>query len=188
VGVVGGNPEAVRAGIVDIISHALKITVELGDFDDVREVIIFGSAARPGDFVPGLSDVDVLVVTEEAPRRRSLRFHHEIGSYEVRVEATLYSIDEIERLADEGSTLTHMLRHSTQVYVRGDSVVARPKPRITDHTLQVLRHSTLAALGLALQAYFYGEYRRSVHHTYHSIRHLIRYEGFGLQGGLYCLM
>jgi predicted nucleotidyltransferase len=176
VGVVRGNPEAVRAGIVDIISRALKITVELGDFGDVREVIIFGSAARPGDFVPGLSDVDVLVVTEGAPRRRSLRFYHEIGSYEVRVEATLYSVDEIERLAEEGSTLIHMLRYSIQVYVRGDSVVARLKPRITDHTLQVLRRSTLAALGLALQAYFYGEYRRSVHHTYHSIRHLIRYE------------
>ncbi len=175
-GLAGSGPEAVRAEIVEIVSHTLRIMAELGDLGDVREVVIFGSAARPGDFVPGLSDVDVLIVTEGAPRRRFLSFYQEIGGYEVRVEASLYSVDEVVKLAEEGSTLIHMLRQSIQVYVKGESVVARLRPRITDHTLQVLRRSTLAALGLALQAYFHGEYRRCIHHTYHSIRHLIRYE------------
>jgi predicted nucleotidyltransferase len=85
VGLAGSGPEAVRAEIVEIVSHTLRIMAELGDLGDVREVVIFGSAARPGDFVPGLSDVDVLIVTEGAPGRRFLSFYHEIGGYGVRV-------------------------------------------------------------------------------------------------------
>ena len=38
--------------------------------EDVCSVIVFGSAARPSDFVLGISDVDVLVLVKKAPKRR----------------------------------------------------------------------------------------------------------------------
>ena len=37
-------------------------------------IIVFGSAARPEDFIIGVSDVDVLVLTREEPLRRHYSF------------------------------------------------------------------------------------------------------------------
>jgi predicted nucleotidyltransferase len=41
-------------------------------FADVRSIVVFGSAARPEDFVEGVSDVDVLVLAAGEPRERTL--------------------------------------------------------------------------------------------------------------------
>ncbi len=139
-------------------------------FKDVKAVIVFGSAARPKDFVPSVSDIDVLVVTSSVPESR--RRHSMIDS---RVELIFYSLDEVLEMAERGDPLIFMLKYSKVIY---DEARLMPtlKPKITDRTLKILRRSIFAALGLAFQEYFYQDYTRAVHYTYHSLRHLVRYE------------
>lgn len=140
--------------------------------EDVRSVIVFGSAARPEDFVPGLSDVDVLVLVEELPKRRHYYFDFE--GHEVNV--AVYMFDELLALYSIGDPLVHMLRHSLVVYDSGLAESLPTEAEVTEHTLRALRRSVFAALGLAVEKYFAGFYRESVSHLYHSIRHLIRYD------------
>lgn len=136
---------------------------------DVKSVIVFGSAARPEDFVPGVSDIDVLVVVGREPKRRSI----ELSESSISISA--YRLDEIIEMCERGDPLIFMLRYSRVIYDDGSNILSTLKPRITDYTLRILRRSVFAALGLALQKYFYRDYRHAVSHTYHAARHLIRY-------------
>ena len=73
-----------------------------GEFSSVREVIVFGFAARTEYFVPGLSDVDVLVVVESASRSRHFSFEVD----ETRVDISVYTIAELLEMAKHGSCLS----------------------------------------------------------------------------------
>ena len=57
---------------------------------------MFGSAARPEDFVEGVSDVDVLVLAAGEPRERHCTL--ELGEG-LRVEAVVLKPEELVRLA-----------------------------------------------------------------------------------------
>ena len=57
-------------GVFEVIKEVL-----LGDESfKTCSIIVFGSAARPEDFIIGVSDVDVLVLTREEPLRRHYSF------------------------------------------------------------------------------------------------------------------
>lgn len=143
-------------------------------FKDVCSVIIFGSAARPEDFVIGVSDVDVLVLTVDEPETRRYGF----TVYDLRVDVTVFSMDEFNRLVEHGHPLVFMLKYSSVIYDAGCfKHVLELKPTVTEYTKQVLRRSIFAALGLALESYYVlKNYRKAVSHLYHSIRHMIRYK------------
>jgi len=55
--------------------------------EDVFSVIVFGSAARRSDFVPGVSDVDVLVLVKKAPKRRV----YNLGFVDTRIHVELFT-------------------------------------------------------------------------------------------------
>lgn len=146
--------------------------------EDVRSVIVFGSAARSEDFVPGLSDVDVLVLVEGLPRRRY--YYFDVEGHEVNV--VVYTFDELLALYSAGDPLAHMLRHSLVVYDSGLAEALPAEAEVTGHTLRALRRSVFAALGLAVEKYFAGFYREAASHVYHSARYLARYDCV-LRGG-----
>ena len=155
--------------VVRELEGVLPVIEKLGG---VRAVVVFGSAVRPEDFVPGVSDVDVLVIASR-PGKRYCRF--EILGSEVNVK--IATAEEVRALFELGDPLAFMLYKSSRV-LRDDGVFESifRAPRVTEHTSKVLRTSIFAALGLALEAYFWSEFRRALSHACHSLRHLARYE------------
>jgi predicted nucleotidyltransferase len=141
-------------------------------FADVRSVVVFGSAARPEDFVEGVSDVDVLVLAAGEPRERHCTL--ELGEG-LRVEAVVLKPEELVKLAEEGDPLAFMVERGVVVADDGTFASLRLEPRVTERTVSVLRRSAVVALGLALENLLRGEPLRAVHHAYHAVRHAVRY-------------
>jgi len=139
--------------------------------EDVCSIVVFGSAARPSDFVPGVSDIDVLVLVKRAPKKRV----YNLDFIDTRIHVELFTPEELDQMIEKGSLLGFMLRYSVVLLDRGCLSMIRSKPRITEFTVRSLRRSTLAALGLAIESFYLGMLKESVSHLYHSIRHLIRY-------------
>jgi predicted nucleotidyltransferase len=139
--------------------------------EDVCSIVVFGSAARPSDFVPGVSDIDVLVLVKRAPERRV----YNLNFMDTRVHVELFTPEELDQMIERGSPLGFMLKHSVVLLDRGCLSMVRSRPRITEYTMKTLRRSILAALGLAIEHYYLEMLRESASHLYHSIRHLIRY-------------
>jgi len=156
-------------GVFEVVKEVL-----LGDESfKVCSIIVFGSAARPEDFIIGVSDVDVLVLTREEPLRR--RYSFVACSCEVNV--VFFTVDEFRRLAECGDPLTFMLRYRVILYDGCSRIVLKLKPKITEHTKYVLRKSIFAALGLSLESYYVLEdFVKALSHLCHSLRHLIRYK------------
>ncbi|MGC8983520.1 MAG: nucleotidyltransferase domain-containing protein, partial [Desulfurococcaceae archaeon] len=82
-----------------------------------RAVIVFGSAARPEDFVPGLSDVDVLIISEGEPKQR--RYCLELLGH--RFEVSVLKLEEVLKAFEEGDPLAHMLSRGIFAYDDGVS-------------------------------------------------------------------
>jgi len=136
-------------------------------------IIIFGSAARPQDFVIGVSDIDVLVLTREECEKRSYRFI----VYNSRVDVIILAIDEFKILVEYGDPLTFMLKYKVILYNNCGDVISSCRPKITERTKHILRRSIFAALSLSLENYYIKRnYIRALSHLYHSIRHLARYK------------
>lgn len=60
-------------GVKDFLRMVYEFLSELPNIivsEDVCSIVVFGSAARPSDFVSGVSDVDVLVLVKKTPKRR----------------------------------------------------------------------------------------------------------------------
>jgi len=136
-----------------------------------RAVIVFGSAARPEDFVPGLSDVDVLIISEGEPKRR--RYCLELLGH--RFEVSVLKLEEVLKAFEEGDPLAHMLSRGIFAYDDGVSRLLPRSARVTARTAAALRRSAVVALGLAVESYFAGDLRKSASHLYHSLRHLVRH-------------
>jgi len=141
-------------------------------FADVRSVVVFGSAARPEDFVEGVSDVDVLVLAAGEPRERHCTL--ELGEG-LRVEVVVLKPEELVKLAEEGDPLAFMVKRGVVIADDGTFASLRLEPRVTERTVSVLRRSAVVALGLALENLLRGDPLRAVHHAYHAVRHAVRY-------------
>jgi predicted nucleotidyltransferase len=139
--------------------------------EDVCSIVVFGSAARPSDFVPGVSDIDVLVLVKRAPERRV----YNLDFMDTRVYVELFTPEELDQMIERGSPLGFMLKYSVVLLDRGCLSMVRSRPRITEYTVKTLRRSVLVALGLAIESYYMEMPRESASHLYHSVRHLIRY-------------
>jgi predicted nucleotidyltransferase len=139
--------------------------------EDVCSIVVFGSATRPLDFVPGVSDVDVLVLVREIHERRV----YDLDFMGTRVHVSLFTPEELNQMFEKGSPLGFMFKYSVVLLDRGCLSMIRSRPRITEYTVKILRRSVLVALGLAIESYYMEMPRESTSHLYHSIRHLIRY-------------
>jgi len=123
-------------------------------FADVRSIVVFGSAARPEDFVEGVSDVDVLVLAAGEPRERHCTL--ELGEG-LRVEVVVLKPEELVKLAEEGDPLAFMVERGVVVADDGTFASLRLEPRVTGRTVSVLRRSAVVALGLALENLLRGD-------------------------------
>lgn len=160
---------------IDVLyDHLRNLSKILNGLREVKSIVVFGSAARPEDFVPNVSDIDVLVVTAVKP---SERFYYELEICGYRVNISTFDFDGLKRVFEVGDPLGFMLKYSVVILDDGTfSSLSSTKLRITEHTRNVLRRSIFAALGLAVEKYFYESYGESISHIYHAVRHLIRYK------------
>jgi predicted nucleotidyltransferase len=161
-------------GVKDFLRMVYEFLSELPNIivsEDVCSVVVFGSAARPSDFVPGVSDIDVLVLVKKTPKRRV----YNLDFMDTRVHVELFTPEDLDRMIESGSLLGFMLKYSVVLLDRGCLPTVRSRPRITEYTIKTLRRSVLVALGLAVENYYIEMFRESASHLYHSIRHLIRY-------------
>jgi len=160
--------------VKNFLSTAYEFLSELPNIivsEDVCSVVVIGSAARPSDFAPGVSNIDVIVLVREAPKRRVYR----LDFMNTKVHVQLFTPEEMDQMIEKGYLLGFMLRYSVVLLDRGCLSMIRSRPRITEYTIKILRRSVLTALGLAIESYYIDMPRESVSHLYHSIRHLIRY-------------
>ena len=172
----GGDVEYLRRVYEDVRKRILDL---IGP-GNVCSIAVFGSAARPQDFVRGVSDVDVLVLTREEPKTRM----HTFVACGSRVDVIVMAVDRFRVLVDRGDPLAFMLKHRVVLYDGGCADALNCRPRVTEHTKRVLRRSVFAALGLSLESYYMeGDGVRALSHLYHSVRHLIRYKA-SLRGSL----
>lgn len=136
-------------------------------------IIVFGSAARPEDFVKGVSDVDVLVLTKDEPSRRHYSFMVENSE----VNVVFYTVDEFRELVECGNPLAFILKYRVVLHDDCSKFLLKLKPKVTEHTKYVLRKSIFTALGLSLESYYVlDDYKKALSHLIHSLRHLIRYK------------
>jgi len=162
-----------KSYIEECLKEVNKRIASIVKNEELRAVLVFGSATRPEDFVVGLSDIDILAVTREELERRG----YTLRVKETDVNITVISIKELRRIFEIGNPLAFILNKEGKI-VEGNgevSSVIATKPIVTEHTLRVLRNSTFVALGLSIEHYFHEEYRSAISHAYHAIRHLARY-------------
>ena len=172
-GIIAGHGSAPRSPLLEWVYRRLReLPGMLKGAEDVRSVVVFGSAARPEDFVEGVSDVDVLVLVAGEPRRR----HYTLELEGQRVDVVVLRAEELVRLAEEGDPLAFMVKRGLALVDDGTFSALKLEPRVTERTLDTLRRSALAALGLALENLLKGASLRAVHHAYHAVRHAARYK------------
>lgn len=89
-------PQSVRERLDELV-QSLKTT--LGD--DLVAIIVFGSAAR-GDYRPGESDVDAIVVVDRDPKEKLAAIGPalSLARFSARIEAMILRSDEIPRASD----------------------------------------------------------------------------------------
>ncbi|RSN72902.1 MAG: hypothetical protein DSO07_03505 [Thermoproteota archaeon] len=155
---------------LDEICHLVRKEVEKEGIK-VKSIILFGSACRADDFVPGVSDVDLLVIADR-PSRGYLEFYIDKS----RVDAAVLTEESVKAVFEKGHPLSFMLKRGIVLYDDGTYRLIPKEVKITDITRKVLRRSAVVALGLAIEKYLQGSYLESVSHLYHSVRHLIRYK------------
>ena len=138
----------------DILDTTREVLLDILNTKNVVSIIVFGSAARPKDFIPEVSDVDILILTKETPSRR--RYDFTILNTEI--HATTYTLEEFKKLVEFGEPLAFMLKYRVVLY--GDDIEDLLKElKITSRTKSILRRSIFAALGLSLENYYI--YQRS---------------------------
>lgn len=173
-----GNSTAAYSSVREYLERAFKAIKDrvlgIEETGNVKAVIVFGSAARPEDFVRGLSDIDVLVVTEGNPDRRQYSFR----LWDSEVNITYMSVEEVVKMFSLGDPLAFML-HGDSIILKDEGAISdliAVRPTVTEHTLRVLRGSSLVALGLAIESCFHEDYKNSISSVYHAVRHLARYK------------
>ena len=155
----------------------LRAVKEYGD--SLLLIIVFGSATRIEDFVPELSDVDVLLVVDDDCPLERIRFSEYYSLESVKVSLITMRKSEFEESANIGTPLSHWAKlDSRMLYYSSPNVIKwfeSIEPRLTDYTVSVFRRSAVVAYGIAAEYFFMNVWRRVLHHLYHSIRHALRY-------------
>jgi len=130
----------------------------------VRSIIVFGSAVR-GEFKPGVSDVDVLIVVERPEDLKGETFEGIGGGLELGV----FTAEQLLELYYSGDPLAHMIwLEGRAVYDDGfyERLKCKGRPEVTRLTLMKLKHWGLKDLAVVLRGQEGPRARlRGLHHA-----------------------
>lgn len=138
---------------------------------NVRSFIVFGSAVR-GEFKPGVSDVDVLLIVERLEDLKGERFE-DIGEG---LELGVLTSGQLQELYYSGDPLAHMVwLEGLAIYDDGfyEKLRSKGRPEVTELTLMKLRHWGLKDLAEALR----GQEgpRARLRRLHHAVRNFARF-------------
>ncbi|MDH5816248.1 MAG: nucleotidyltransferase domain-containing protein [Candidatus Nezhaarchaeota archaeon] len=137
----------------------------------VRSIIVFGSAVRGGEFKPGVSDVDVVLIVDKLEDLKGERF----DDISKRLELGIFTTGQFLELYFSGDPLAHMIWLEGQAiyddgfYMR---VKSKGKPRVTELTIMKLKHWGLKDLVNALKSK--SDPRTCLRALHHAIRNFAR--------------
>lgn len=118
---------------------------------DVRSIIVFGSAVREGEFKPGISDVDVVIIIDKLEGLKGEDFKDVSENLELGV----FTTGQFLELYFTGDPLAHMIWLEGQA-VYGDNfyekIKSKGRPRITELTIMKLKHWGLKDLAKTLKS------------------------------------
>lgn len=142
----------------------------------VRSVIIFGSATRPQDYVEELSDIDVAVICDGiSPKTREIVLE---GAREVSPHLSPIALDRsgLETEFSIPSDLAFLIQRGEPILLdeRTGSIIQR-RIRPTKGTAKGLVRGATIASKMAFRSYQRGELKEALNHTYHALRHGVRY-------------
>lgn len=141
--------------------------------ENIIAIIAYGSVTRPDDFAGNVSDVDVAVITKEIiPARDRLDLFLDLSFH---VDAVFLTKEQLAELSIEGYPLAYYIIEDGRVIYGDVKVIEDLNFRVTEKTLDILKKSSIAALGLGVESYLMGMYNDSASHLYHAIRHAVRW-------------
>ncbi|MEM0233453.1 MAG: nucleotidyltransferase domain-containing protein [Candidatus Nezhaarchaeales archaeon] len=117
----------------------------------IRSIIVFGSAVREGEFKPGISDVDVVLIVDKLDDLRGERF----DDVSERLELGIFTTGQFLELYFSGDPLAHMVWLEGQVIYDDnfyEKIRSKGKPRITELTIMKLKYWGLKDLAKALKS------------------------------------
>lgn len=166
--------------ILEKIFKEVKLRVVKEYSNSLLLALVFGSATRIEDFVPELSDVDILLIVDDNYPLERAKSSEYYSLEKVKVSLVTMRKSEFKQLADIGSPLSHWAKFDSKVlYCLSPNVMKwfiSIRPRLTDYTINVFKRSAIVAYGIAAEYFFMNVWKRTVHHLYHSIRHALRYK------------
>ncbi|GAY26133.1 hypothetical protein ATG_13360 [Desulfurococcaceae archaeon AG1] len=106
-----------KPGTQDLLDLLEELISELIRRFDPIAVIVAGSLAR-SRFVRGLSDIDILVITQHEPPKHERFLLRAVK--DVDVEITVYSLDEVRLAIKQGNQfITDAIKNGIKIYDRG---------------------------------------------------------------------
>jgi len=162
--------------IYDLVRRA--VTTRFGE--KVVAIIVYGSVTRPEDFAGNVSDVDVAIITSEGiPIKDRLDLFSDFGFH---VDAVFLTEEQLMELAEEGYPLAYYIAKDGFVIYGDGGVVENLDFRVTEKTLNILKKSSIAAMGLGVESYLMGMYNDAVSHLYHAVRYAVRWKAVEKKG------
>ncbi|HID91168.1 TPA: nucleotidyltransferase domain-containing protein, partial [Candidatus Bathyarchaeota archaeon] len=138
-------------------------------------LIVIGSAAREGDFVEGLSDIDVVVVQDEPDPEIEDRIRAIASEVDPAISLVILDRARLGSIFRAADALSFLIKAGTPLVIDGPTRrIVRQAVRPTGATVWRLRASARAALRLAFEAHYARDYKRAIVHAYHALRHAIR--------------
>lgn len=137
----------------------------------VKSIIIFGSAVREGEFKPGVSDVDIVLIVDRLEDLKGERFEN-VGE---NLELGVFTTGQFLELHFSGDPLAHMIWLEGQVVYDDnfyEGVKSKGRPRITELTIMKLKHWGLKDLTKALKNK--SDPRTCLRSLHHAVRNFAR--------------
>lgn len=137
----------------------------------VRSVIVFGSAVREGEFKPGISDVDVVLIVDRPEDLKGESFE-DVGKG---LELGVFTTGQFLELYCSGDPLAHMIWLEGQVvYDDGfyKRIKSRSRPKVTELTFMKLKYWGLKDLAKALRSK--NDPKACLRSIHHAVRNFAR--------------
>ncbi|MHA1595265.1 MAG: hypothetical protein ACTSXJ_06680 [Candidatus Baldrarchaeia archaeon] len=170
-----------------LFSVIKKVGFELFKERNIRSIVVFGSFANPMEFVPGISDIDVIYILGRKIyvdfRDRidlAILMDREIDKVGLprilRVEPDFRYYDETRSLYLRGYPLGVMtVRSPLRIYDDGFlKRLERKSYTVSKNAVRFLIRSAIVALGIAYNKYFDGNFAPAMNNAYHAVRHACR--------------
>jgi len=140
---------------------------------DLYSVIVIGSISRPSEYVDGLSDTDMIVISARRPSTAErYRILENLSGF--RVNLFFLKPEDVIKIIKSGYPLAWRLFYDSKtLYDNGtlERILKNTQPVINECTISVLKKSSLVALSVAVENYFIGYFTEGINWLHKSLKY-----------------